>query len=58
MPFMDHFLEEVVVKHRNTLNRIVYYLSWVIMIVSAVLRQHSEQPSQSAQPTGTISSGV
>ena len=34
---MDHFLEEVVVKHRNTLNRIVYYLSWVIMIVSAVL---------------------
>ena len=36
MPFMDHFLEEVVVKHNNTLNRILYYLSWVIMIVAAV----------------------
>ena len=27
MPFMDHFLEEVVVKHKNGLNRALYYLS-------------------------------
>ena len=37
MPIMDHFLEEVVVKRKNTLNRILYYLSWVIMIFSALL---------------------
>ena len=36
MPFMDHFLEEVVVKHKNTVNRIMYYLSWVIMIIAAL----------------------
>ena len=33
----DHFMEEVVVKHRNGLNRAVYYLSWVIMIFSAII---------------------
>ena len=37
MPFMDHFLEEVVVKRKNGLNRAVYYLSWVIMIFSALI---------------------
>ena len=37
MPFMDHFLEEVVVKRKNGLNRILYYLSWVIMIFSAIV---------------------
>ncbi len=37
MPFMDHFLEEVVVKHRNAVNRILYYLSWAIMILSALI---------------------
>ena len=37
MPFMDHFLEEVVVKRKNGLNRILYYLSWVIMIFSALI---------------------
>ena len=36
MPFMDHFLEEVVTKRNNTVNRIIYYLSWVIMIIAAV----------------------
>ena len=36
MPFMDHFLEEVVTKQRNTVNRIIYYFSWVLMIVAAV----------------------
>ncbi len=33
---MDHFLEEVVIKRKNTLNRIVYYLSWVVMIGSGL----------------------
>ena len=37
MPFMDHFLEEVVVKRRNTVNRILYYLSWVIMVFAALV---------------------
>ena len=37
MPIMDHFLEEVVVKHKNTLNRILYYFSWVIMIFAALV---------------------
>ena len=37
MPFMDHFLEEVVVKHRNTVNRILYYLSWVVLVFSALI---------------------
>ena len=36
MPFMDHFLEEVVVKRNNTLNRIIYYFSWVVMILAAL----------------------
>lgn len=36
MPFMDHFLEEVVTKRNNTVNKIAYYFSWVIMIVAAV----------------------
>lgn len=33
----DHFLEEVAVKQKNTVNRILYYLSWVVIIVSALL---------------------
>ena len=33
---MDHFKEEVVVKHNNTLNKIVYYLSWIIIIAGAL----------------------
>lgn len=37
MPFMDHFLEEVVVKQKNTLNRILYYFSWVVMIFAALV---------------------
>ena len=36
MTFMDHFLEEVVTKRNNTVNRIIYYFSWVIMIIAAV----------------------
>ena len=37
MPFMDHFLEEVVVKQKNTLNRILYYFSWVVMVFAALV---------------------
>ena len=37
MPFMDHFLEEVVVKQKNTLHRIVYYFSWVVLVFAALL---------------------
>ena len=37
MPIMDHFLEEVVVKRRNTLNRILYYFSWIVMIFAALV---------------------
>ena len=32
----DHFLEEVVVKQKNLVNRILYYLSWVIIVVAAL----------------------
>lgn len=34
---MDRFLEEVVTKHRRGLDEAMYYLSWVMMIVCAVL---------------------
>ena len=34
---MDHFLEEVVVKHKKTLNEIAYYLSWVIIVVTGLV---------------------
>ena len=37
MPIMDHFLEEVVVKHKNTMNRILYYFSWVVMVFAALV---------------------
>ena len=33
---MDHFMEEVVVKRNNVLNRLLYYFSWVVMIVAAL----------------------
>ena len=38
---MDHFLEEVVVKRKNTMNRIAYMLSWVMMILCALLAMMS-----------------
>ena len=34
---MDHFLEEVVVKQKNTLNRVLYLLSWVMLVVSGIM---------------------
>lgn len=33
---MDHFHEEVVVKHNNVLNRIAYMFSWVMLVVSGL----------------------
>ena len=48
MPFMDHFLEEVVVKRRNTLNRIVYYISWIIMIIRVELLHRAQGKLKSA----------
>lgn len=32
----DHFMEEVVTKHNNTFNRILYMLSWVIIVLSGL----------------------
>ena len=32
----DHFMEEVVVKHRNGLNRALYVLSWVVIVLSGL----------------------
>ena len=32
----DHFLEEVVVKHKNGFNKALYMLSWVIIILSGL----------------------
>jgi hypothetical protein len=37
MPAMDHFLEEVVVKQKNGFNRILYYLSWVLIVFAALI---------------------
>ena len=37
MPFMDHFLEEVVVKRNNILNRILYMISWVVIILAGLI---------------------
>ena len=34
---MDHFMEEVVVKKNNTLNRILYIFSWVVMILCGLM---------------------
>ena len=48
MPFMDHFLEEVVIKRKNTLNRILYYISWVIMVLAALV---------ASMTLGTLSTG-
>ena len=32
----DHFLEEVVVKHKNGINRALYLFSWVVIVVSGL----------------------
>lgn len=35
--YMDHFLEEVVIKRNSGINRAIYYLSWVVMILCALM---------------------
>ena len=37
MPFMDHFMEEVVIKRNNILNRILYLFSWVIIVLAGLV---------------------
>ena len=32
----DHFLEEVVIKQKNTVNRILYYFSWVLIVIAGL----------------------
>ena len=32
----DHFHEEVVVKQKNTLNKLMYYFSWIVMVLAAL----------------------
>ena len=49
MPFMDHFLEEVVIKHKNGFNRALYYLSWIIIVMAALI---------AAMTLGTLSTAV
>ena len=33
----DHFMEEVVVKHRNGINRALYMFSWLVIIMSGFI---------------------
>ena len=51
---MDRFLEEVVKKHNRGLAEVMYYLSWVIMIVCAVLGFASLQLVVYSFSLGTI----
>ena len=32
----DHFLEEVVIKHKNMINRLLYMMSWLIIVLSGI----------------------
>ena len=36
MPNMDHFLEEVVVKQKNGVNKFLYYFSWLVIIIAGL----------------------
>ncbi len=49
---MDHFMEEVVTKRNNTLNRIAYYVSWIILVISAVIAAMSLQMVMYSISTG------
>ena len=33
----DHFLEEVVIKQKNTVNKILYYFSWILIVFTALM---------------------
>ena len=32
----DHFLEEVVIKQKNTVNRVLYYFSWILIVFAGL----------------------
>ena len=34
---MDHFLEEVVIKQKSGMNRLLYAFSWVVLVLSALM---------------------
>ncbi len=36
MAMMDHFMEEVVVKRKNGLNRVLYLMSWLIIVLGGI----------------------
>ena len=50
----DHFMEEVVVKHRNTFNRALYLFSWIIIILSGLLAAFSFSLISSSLTTGAF----
>ncbi len=51
----DHFLEEVVVKHKNGLNRALYLLSWVIIVMTGFFAVMSFSGVTSSLATGQFS---
>ena len=51
----DHFLEEVVIKHKNGLNRALYMISWVMIVVTGILALLSFSAVTSGITTGRFS---
>ena len=49
----DHFMEEVVVKHRNGINRALYMLSWVVIVLSGFIAAF-----MFSQVTGSLTMGA
>ena len=48
----DHFLEEVVIKHKNGLNRALYLISWVMIVATGFLALLSFSAVTSGITTG------
>ena len=48
----DHFLEEVVIKHKNGLNRALYMISWVMIVATGILALLSFSAVTSGITTG------
>ena len=48
----DHFLEEVVVKHKNGLNRALYMFSWVVIVISGLAAAMSLSSTTSSLTAG------
>ena len=51
----DHFLEEVVIKHKNGLNRALYLISWVLIVATGFLALLSFSAVTSGITTGRFS---